>query len=377
MKKVSNLVRVGLLGMTVAATPVLAQDADQHPTKVGTIDQLRPMADFCGTKPLRVAYSTGASGDPWRQVSKAEFELEAAKCPNITEVRYVDARGSVEQQITDITGLAAQGFDVIVVRPDGGQALMRAMTQATRRGAKVVPFYGGTNWQGVPGQDYVGMVTGDQKVEGAMAAEWIVKQLDGKGNVVMLGGAPGADSTQNTFDGAMSVFKDHPGIKMLEDGPVTTNWDRAQYQKVMTSLLAKYPQIDAVISDWGIGSMGAIRAYELAGKEIPLWATRDGNELSCYWQENRAANPDFQIFTTSAGTWLTSLALRKGVAAAEGIENDEPSILHVPVVDDTASGDPALTPLCDPGLPMGSNLSSLDLKGGGMSAAQMKAVFDN
>ncbi|MER5171130.1 substrate-binding domain-containing protein [Thioclava sp. GXIMD2076] len=367
--KLTKTVQLGIAALALSAGAAFAE-ADQHPLKVGTIDEFKDISQFCGTKPLRVAYSTGSSGDPWRKISKAEFELEAAKCPNIKEARYVDARGSVEQQISDITGLAAQGFDVIVVRPDGGQALLRAMSQAMKRGAKVVPFYGGTSWPGTPGKDYVGMVTADQNIEGEMAAKWIVKQLNGEGNVIMLGGAPGADSTQNTFDGAMSVFKDHPGIKMLEDAPVTTNWDRAQYQQVMTSLLAKYPKIDAVISDYGIGSMGAIRAYEIAGKKIPLWATRDGNELACYWKEHHADNPDFQLFTTSAGTWLTRLALRKGVAAANDIENDEPTIIIDPVIDETTSDDPKKAPVCDPDLPMGAHVSSFT-----MTKEQMQDVF--
>ncbi|ANT62261.1 hypothetical protein AYJ57_17720 [Salipiger sp. CCB-MM3] len=359
----------GLLGLLTSGAAHAA--ADQHPKKVGGIEEFRPITDFCGDKPMRVAYSTGSSTDPWRLISRAEFELEAAKCDNIKEARYVDAQGSVEQQISDITGLAAQGFDVIVVRPDGGEALLRAMSQAMKRGAKVVPFYGGTSWPGTPGKDYVGMVTADQNIEGKMAAEWIVEQLGGEGNVVMLGGAPGAVSTRNTYNGAMEVFAKHPGIKMLEDGPVTTNWDRAEYQKVMTSLLAKHDKIDAVMSDYGIGSMGAIRAYEIAGEKLPLWTTRDGNELACYWQENHDANPDFELFTTSAGTWLTRLALRKGVAAANDVENDEPTIIIDPVIDNTASEDAKFNPVCDPELPMGAHVSTFT-----MTKDEMRAIFE-
>lgn len=360
----------GLLGSLLTSTMAFAA-ADQHPGKVGTVEEFKDISHYCGEKPLRVAYSSGVSNDPWRQISKAEFELEAAKCPNIVEARYTDAQGSVEQQISDITGLAAQGFDVIIVYPDGGEALLRAMNQAMKRGSKVVPFYGGATFPGTTGKDYVTNVSNDQKIEGEMAAKWIAEQLGGEGNVLMLGGAPGAISTQNTYNGAMEVFADYPGIKMLEDGPVTTNWDRAQYQKVMTSLIAKHPDIDAVMSDYGVGAMGGLRAFEATGTPIPLWTTRDANELACFYKEHKPDEPTFEVFTTSAGTWLTRLALRKGVAAANDIENDEPSIIIDPVIDNTTSDDPKLAPLCDPDLPMGAHVSTFT-----MTKEEMQAVFN-
>ncbi|MXN17850.1 substrate-binding domain-containing protein [Pseudooceanicola sp. GBMRC 2024] len=368
--KLLDLVKLGAVATLLTSEAAMAAPADQHPGKVGTVDEFLPVSDFCGTKPLKVAYSSGYSGDPWRKISKAEFELEAAKCPNITEARYTDAQGSVEQQISDIQGLAAQGFDVIIVYPDGGEALLRAMNQAMKRGAKVVPFYGGADFPGTPGRDYVVNVSADQKVEGKMAAEWIAKQLDGKGNVVMLGGAPGAISTQNTYDGAMEVFSKYPDIHMLEDGPVATNWDRAQYQKVMTSLIAKHPKIDAVMSDYGVGAMGGLRAFEATNTPIPLWTTRDANELACFYYDNKDKNPNFQIFTTSAGTWLTRLALRKGLAAANNIEDAEPSIIIDPVIDNTTSDDPKFKPICDKDLPMGAHVSSFT-----MTKEEMQAVF--
>ncbi|KQV41344.1 substrate-binding domain-containing protein [Rhizobium sp. Root1204] len=358
-----------LLAMTLG-TQAYAAEPNLYPTKVGTIDELRPISDFCGTKPIKVAYSSGISSDPWRKISRREFELEAAKCKNITDVRYTDAQGSVEKQISDITGLAAQGFNVIIVYPDGGESLLRAMSQATKMGAKVVPFYGGTSYPGKAGKDYVAMVTNDQGLEGKMAAEWIAKELNGQGNIIYLGGAAGATSVKSHFEGAMGVFKNYPGIKLLEPGPITTNWDRAQEQKIMTSLLAKHEKIDAVMSDYGIGSMGALRAFEIAGRPIPLWTTRDGNEVACFWYSHKDANPKFQLFTTSAGTWLTRIALRKGVAAAEGIDNDEPSIFHDPVIDNTTSSDPKVKPICDPDLPPGAHVSTFT-----MTKSELQDVF--
>ncbi|MFD2352297.1 hypothetical protein ACFSTC_28020 [Nonomuraea ferruginea] len=39
--------------------------------------------------------------------------------------------------------------------------------------------------------------------------------------------------------------------------------------------------------------------------------------------------------TVSARTWIIRLALRKAVAAHQGIENDEPEIINIPIFEDT------------------------------------------
>ncbi len=164
------------------------------------------------------------------------------------------------------------------------------------------------------------------------------------------------------------MFAKYPGIKVLE-GPVTTNWDPAETQRVMSGLLAKYDKIDAVYSDYGLGSMGALRAFVAAGRPIPLWAAQDANELGCFWQEHKAQNPNFQMGNVSGRNWIVRLALRKGVAAAEGIPNDEPSIIELPLVEDTFSSDPKLQPACDKSLPPDALLSS------GLSTDELKALL--
>ena len=104
---------------------------DVAPTKVGVIADMKDMKEFCGTKKIRVALSDGYGENSWRKITRAEFEDEASKCPNITEVRYTNGQGNPQKQISDIQGRIAQKFDVILVYPDGGEAILKAMTQAT------------------------------------------------------------------------------------------------------------------------------------------------------------------------------------------------------------------------------------------------------
>jgi ribose transport system substrate-binding protein len=364
---------VGMMLALAASVSLLAGGArsaevDLAKDKVGTPAEMQDMAKFCGDKPIKVALADGYGANSWRKITRAEFEAEAKKCPNITEVRYTDAQGNVQKAISDIQGLVAQKFDVILVFPDGGEAVVRAMRKATAAGAVVIPYMVGADFPGERGKDFEMVATESVDANGRVKAQWIADHLNGKGNVIVLGGTPGNPTSAAEAVGWKEVFAKYPDIKVLE-GPVTTNWDPAETQRVMSGLLAKYDKIDAVYSDYGLGSMGALRAFVAAGRPIPLWAAQDANELGCFWQENKAANPGFQMGNISGRNWIVRLALRKGVAKAQGISNTEPSIINLPLVEDSFSSDAKLMPACDKGLPPDALLSS------GLSVDELKELF--
>lgn len=331
-----------------SAAPANAQfeGLDMAPDKTGGIEDMEDIAKYCGTKELKVAFADGWGGNYWRQITRAEFEDEAAKCPNITEVRYTDGEFKAEKQIADIRGLIAQDFDVIVVFADTGVAQLKVMRQAHEAGIAVVPFTTGDAPFGDMGKDYLVRVTETQIGLGKKLAEWMVKTLDGEGNVIVHGGTPGNPMTASQAVGWREVFAQHPGINVLE-GPVDTNWDPALAQKVTAAAIAKYDQIDGIMAE----TTGPIRAFLAADRPIPAWAGQDLNELSCLWQDHHEANPTFKLATASAHTWLVRLALRKGLAAVNGMDNLEPSLIDLPFSEDSTSDDPALAVKCDKDLP--------------------------
>ena len=186
------------LGFTLQfanVTPSHAQSkfagVDLSADKVGGIEDMQDVKKYCGTKDLKVAFSDGWGGNYWRQITRREFENEAAKCPNIKTVRYTDGEFKAEKQIADIRGLIAQQFDVIIVFADTGVAQLKVMRQATKAGIAVIPFSTGDAKFGKMGRDYLTRVTETQIGLGKMLAEWMVKTLGGKGDYEPMEAAPG------------------------------------------------------------------------------------------------------------------------------------------------------------------------------------------
>ena len=53
-----------------------------------------------------------------------------------------------------------------------------------------------------------------------------------------------------------TVANTDPGITWVQDKPVDTNWDPAQYTRVTAGLISKYPDLDAYVSDYGAATVG-------------------------------------------------------------------------------------------------------------------------
>jgi ribose transport system substrate-binding protein len=303
---------------------------------------------FCGTKQITLGIHDGFGINAWSQESYAAVRSEAAKCPNVKQIVALGG-GDLQKSISDVNSMVAQGANAIVLIPDFGQAQLASIQAATQAGVKVVPW--GADPGGKPGSDYVTYVDWSSPIAGTMWANWMVKLLDGKGNIIFLGGPAGNPVTSGQLKSIVKVFAKHPGMKLLT-GKTTwpvTNWDPATAQKQMSALLAKYPKIDGIISDYGTDALAATRAFQAANRKLVPIGTLDANGLSCLYKKVHKSNPQFQLATISSRNWLGRVAARKAIAAAEGLPNEEPSRYALPFFENSVSGqDPVCVPSAAP-----------------------------
>jgi ribose transport system substrate-binding protein len=302
---------------------------------------------FCGTKQITLGIQDGFGVNAWSQASMAAVRSEAAKCPNVKTIVQI-GEGSLQTSISQINSMVARQVDALVVIPDFGQSELPALRSATKAGVKVVPW--GADPGGTPGQDYVTYVDWSSPNAGTRWAQWMVGALKGKGNVVFLGGPAGNPVTTGQLASVVKVFAANPGMKLLtgdKSWPVT-NWDPATAQQVMGSLLAKYPKIDGVISDYGTDALAATRSFTAASRKLVPTATLDANGLGCLYQQSKTAQPAFQLGTISSRNWLGRIAARKAIAAAAGVSDNEPSTYDLPLAENSLAS-PA--PVCNSAAP--------------------------
>lgn len=321
------------------------------------------ITDFCGEKPIQVALADGFGGNSLRKIMRRQFELEAAKCPNITKTFYTDANADPQKYASDISGLVAQGVNAIITLDDFGPAALPALRKATQAGVVVVPYK--SNPGGTAGTDYEVFVSEDSDAVGKEWAEWGKEVLDGAGAVAMLGGTPGNALSTAFLDGYKKSAPE--GLKLVQDDPITTNWTIAGTQQAVSGMLTQHPDTGLLLADYGATIPAIARAYEAAGKPlVPIAVTASSNEVGCAWQDLKAKNPNFELLSVDGTGNVPKIALRKAVAAAQGLKNPESPIVKLSVFIDTKSGK---MPTCDATLPPDADLSA------DLTPTEMKELF--
>lgn len=270
---------------------------------------------------IKVGYDIYFLGNSWSVQQYQEFKWNAEnKYADKIDVTYVESEGDVSKQVANLEDLIAQDVDVIITTPNDTVALNATLQEARDAGIKVI-LLAAT----IEGDTYDSLITVDEKEFGRMGAEWLVKQLDGKGKIVCLNGISGISTSELRYQGAKSVFDANPGIEVLavEDA----DWDYATAKTVTSDLLAAYPEIDGVWSQGGAMTLGAIEAFQAANRPIVPMTGEDNNGLLKVWYENK-----WEGIGCAKPTWLSRVAIETAIAMMNGEEVKKDQIYDVETI---------------------------------------------
>ncbi|RZL51481.1 MAG: ABC transporter substrate-binding protein, partial [Variovorax sp.] len=148
----------------------------------------------------------------------------------------------------------------LVIFPFESAALTKPVAQVKAKGAYVTVVDRGLT--DTSAQD--AYVAGDNTAFGRIPAEYIVKTLGGKGNVVALRGI--ATTLDNErMDAFNAVLKKHPDVKLLD--AKYANWNRDDAFKVTQDYLTRFKQIDAIWAADDDMAVGVLKAIEQAKRD--------------------------------------------------------------------------------------------------------------
>ncbi|MDR6290838.1 MULTISPECIES: ABC transporter substrate-binding protein [Inquilinus] len=225
--------------------------------------------------PYVIGFSNAGLGDSWRVVMLHSLETAAAAHKDvIKQLIITDAGHDDAKQVSDIQDLMSRQVDLLIVSANTEQAVDPAVTRAMERGIPVVMVD-----RRVSSDNFVTFVTASDTMMGRLFAQWIVEKLNGKGNIIMLGGQAGSSPNEIRTRAAMQVFNQYPDIKILDT--VYSDWSPVKGKQVMQAAIAKYGHsINAVWSAHGLQTPGSIEAFLDAGfkpGEIPPHTNSDVN----------------------------------------------------------------------------------------------------
>jgi ribose transport system substrate-binding protein len=276
---------------------------------------------WCGEEGVTLGIQDGGGLNAWSKESLEQVQMESKKCPAVEKEIVVDADFEPQKAVSGIQSMISQGANAIVLIPDSGNcAEVPAMRQAMQRDITVIP------WAAYPcgteGTDYTKYIDWDTKAAGREWAEWVIEQMGGKGKLLYEGGPAGNTVSSNAAEAVAEVVEENPGVELVEpisseEWPVT-NWDPAETKKVTAAILAKHPEINGLVNDYGASAEAEIQAFQAAGVKVPAIATSESNSLGCSWEEAKEKGEEFPLLTISSRNWLGRYAAQTAIAEASG-----------------------------------------------------------
>ncbi|GAA4522681.1 ABC transporter substrate-binding protein [Chelativorans composti] len=202
-----------------------------------------------------IGISVGLLGNPFFVATIKGIEDRAKEINPDVKITSVSADYDLNKQVSQIDSFIAAGVDIIMLNAVDASAIAPAVKKAQDAGIVVAAFD-----VSAPGAD-VTVMTNNVKA-GEIACQYIVDQLNGQGNVIIING-PQSSSIIDRVKGCKSVFEKHSGINILSDDQ-NGKASREGGLDVMQSLLTRFDDVDAVFA---INDPTAIGA-ELAARQL-------------------------------------------------------------------------------------------------------------
>ncbi|RPJ59153.1 MAG: D-ribose ABC transporter substrate-binding protein [Acidobacteria bacterium] len=181
-------------------------------------------------------------------------------------VQAPDREVDVEKQMQIVENLIQRRVAAICLAPCGSREIVPVIAKANREripvlildtrvdaeilrqaGGSVTTFIGSDNFEG-----------------GRIAGEFIVKTIGGKGQVAILEGIPGHETSDERTRGFRKALSGSPGIEIVASQ--TANWERDQGFNVFQNILQSHAKVQALFACNDLMALGALEAVAAAGK---------------------------------------------------------------------------------------------------------------
>jgi ribose transport system substrate-binding protein len=271
--------------------------------------------------PYRVALANGFYGNTWR--------IEMVKClqqyaedpeikPLIKELKIVSTGTDVAAQIGAIDNFINAGYDLIIINAVSPTAFKPVIERAKRAGVILISY------DNCIDSDQVLAVNEDQVVVGHQMAQWLLKYMGNKGNVIEVRGVAGNPVDLQRHQGLHELLDKEKDIHVVE---VYGNWDDGTAQKAVADAIAVHGKFDGMACQGG--TTGAVRAL-IDGKNpfIPVAGEAENGFRKLIADH---AKDGLKGYSYGQSPALVAISLKAGIAALQG--NKLPQYISVPIPD--------------------------------------------
>ncbi len=183
-------------------------------------------------KKYKIFLSMSYIGNDWQAEAANMVKAMAAHADfqDKVDLQIQVAGPNAQRQIQQINSMVQAGADAIVTFPISPTALNNVVKNACNQ--KVVVFaYDAEITEPCAYNTHI-----DQEEAGRVTAEWLVKRLGGKGDIVVITGVPGTSVDTLRTKAAKEVFAKNPDIKIVAEA--VGMWSQAVARTELSKILA-------------------------------------------------------------------------------------------------------------------------------------------
>lgn len=302
-----------------------SKSASSEAGKSGQSGQAEKTAKKSG---FNIALLDGTNGNAWRIQMEQNMQQVADKLKSqglISNYSVYEGNNDATTQAQQMEQLINSGVDAVLINPVSATAMAPVIDKAVSKGILVMAIDQHIN------HPKVISVTTDQYEWARIQAEWLAKQLNGKGDILQFDAMAGAPANEVRHQAFADVLAKYPGIKVLKQ--VNMDWDEGKAKQLMTSLLATYPKFDAILNQDG-AAVGIINALQEAKHPLPKAMTSD--EWIAYlrlWYDINQKNPNNPLNAIivenppgiGADALMIAVNMLQGKKLKDGVLTSDPS----------------------------------------------------
>jgi len=209
-------------------------------------------------KTITIGFDVSTLNNPFFVAMRDGVQKEAAA--KGVKVIVDNGNNDASTQLNQMQDLIQQKVSAILLNPVDSQSLSAAVKLANTAGIPVITLDRSVNSGKV-----ATFIASDSVQAGKMAADELIKALNGKGQVAELQGTMGASSEIDREKGFDNEIKTAPGIQVV--AKQTANFDRNTALNVMENILQAHPNITGVFAQNDEMALGALKAIQQSNKK--------------------------------------------------------------------------------------------------------------
>lgn len=286
----------------------------------------------------KIFLSMSFIGNDWQGEAANMIKAMAASktMADKVDLQVQVAGPNAQRQIQQINAMVQAGAKAIIVFPISPTALNSAVKNACEKGVTVIAYDGEIT------EPCAYNVAIDQEEAGRVTAEWLVKKLNGKGNIVAITGVPGTSVDTLRTKAAKEVFAKHPDIKIVNEA--VGMWSQAVARTELSKILAtrKWDQIDGLWMQVGCYTANAMQIEAGVPEDKLKPCAGEGSnggrvQMLPTGTEVEGANGTYKPMAAPRISYASppysgALALKLALAKLEGKDVAKKTVLPLPVV---------------------------------------------